>query len=243
MFVEVLVAVVIVVLAAVLCRPAARRALRRSWRAFIGADAEGVTISAADARVVEVAVRAVRERAARGQRPNLVEVGVSPRGYRVVRDRVDVLDVELARQLAVEGLPVEVRLCLREVPQLRRSAPMVMATDAGARTRRFDDAESEAPTAMPRMRLRQGGAEHRLADPTTTVGRAVSNDIVFASRHLSAQHATIRRERGLRMVVDHSSNGTWVDGRRLETGRPYPLPPGASVRFADVECVFEGDVP
>jgi pSer/pThr/pTyr-binding forkhead associated (FHA) protein len=38
-------------------------------------------------------------------------------------------------------------------------------------------------------------------------------------------------------------NGTFVNGKRLETGRPHPLEAGDSVMFGTVQCRFELDLP
>lgn len=52
---------------------------------------------------------------------------------------------------------------------------------------------------------------------------------------VSRCHATIRWADGGYVLIDeHSSNGTWLAGRRLESGRAYPLPQRASVRFGDL---------
>lgn len=50
-----------------------------------------------------------------------------------------------------------------------------------------------------------GGARSRL-----TLGRDVTNDIVIADRKASRMHAHIERRRDKFVLVDHSSNGTWV---------------------------------
>jgi|GEM_PF-1686670 len=65
------------------------------------------------------------------------------------------------------------------------------------------------------------------------VGRTSANDIVIDDLAVSKRHAAIVRHRGCRWsVVDEgSSNGTFVDARRLEVGRPVPLGVLTTIRF------------
>ena len=74
----------------------------------------------------------------------------------------------------------------------------------------------EAPPA--RMRLFHAGHERLLGDDSVTVamGRDAQNDIVIADRMASRMHAHVERRSGKFILVDHSSNGTYVtiDGDR-----------------------------
>lgn len=52
------------------------------------------------------------------------------------------------------------------------------------------------------------------------------------SRGVSRRHATIRWDEAAFVICDnHSSNGTWLNGERLEAGREFPLPAASAVRF------------
>ena len=68
--------------------------------------------------------------------------------------------------------------------------------------------------AMPpaRMRLFHAGHERLLGDDSVTVamGRDAQNDIVIADRMASRMHARVERRSGKFILVDHSSNGTYV---------------------------------
>jgi class 3 adenylate cyclase len=68
----------------------------------------------------------------------------------------------------------------------------------------------EAPPT--RMRLFHGGRERLLGDDNIAVamGRDAQNDIVIADRMASRVHARIERRSGKFVLVDHSSNGTYV---------------------------------
>jgi pSer/pThr/pTyr-binding forkhead associated (FHA) protein len=71
------------------------------------------------------------------------------------------------------------------------------------------------------------------------VGRATDNDHVFDDPSLSRKHARIYREGGQVSVEDlGSSNGTYVNGRRVQ-GR-QPVSPGDVVRFGDLSFRYEG---
>jgi pSer/pThr/pTyr-binding forkhead associated (FHA) protein len=55
---------------------------------------------------------------------------------------------------------------------------------------------------------------------------------------VSTSHAKLQRREGIWMLVDlESTNGTMVDGQKVEG--EVPLAPGALIRFGDVQTIFE----
>jgi hypothetical protein len=69
------------------------------------------------------------------------------------------------------------------------------------------------PKLVPvHIRLRHGAREIVLgeADPALALGRDAQNDIVIADRMASRMHARIERRSGKFVLIDHSSNGTYV---------------------------------
>jgi class 3 adenylate cyclase len=69
------------------------------------------------------------------------------------------------------------------------------------------------PTALPaRLALRHGERELTLGEDTrpVTLGRDAQNDFIIADRMASRMHARIERRNGKFVIVDHSSNGTYV---------------------------------
>jgi len=69
------------------------------------------------------------------------------------------------------------------------------------------------PTRRPsRLQLRHGLREILLDDdhPNLTLGRDVQNDVVVADRMASRMHARIERRRDKFVLIDQSSNGTYV---------------------------------
>lgn len=81
------------------------------------------------------------------------------------------------------------------------------------------------------------GREHLLASETTTVGRAVENDLVITSKRVSREHARVQRQ-GRRVVLTDlgSTNGTFLNGERLLTA--VELRDGDRVCIGDVDLVF-----
>jgi class 3 adenylate cyclase len=67
-----------------------------------------------------------------------------------------------------------------------------------------------APPA--RIRLVHGAREIVLGEdnPALALGRDAQNDVVIGDRMASRMHARIERRNGKFVLVDHSSNGTWV---------------------------------
>ncbi len=74
--------------------------------------------------------------------------------------------------------------------------------------------------------------------PVANIGRADYNDLVVPDPSVSTSHAKLQRREGVWVLVDlDSTNGTFVDGERVKG--EAPLAPGATVRFGDVQLVFE----
>src|SRR5213079_615270 len=89
--------------------------------------------------------------------------------------------------------------------------------------------------------VRSGGlVGHRLSvkAPVVNIGRADYHDLVVPDPSVSTSHATLQRREGVWVLLDlDSTNGTFVDGERVKG--EAPLAPGATVRFGDVQLVFE----
>ena len=81
------------------------------------------------------------------------------------------------------------------------------------------------------------GREHPLTGETTTIGRAVENDVVVTSKRVSRQHACVRRE-GWRVILEDlgSTNGTFLNDERALT--PVALQDGDRITIGDVSFVF-----
>ena len=108
-----------------------------------------------------------------------------------------------------------------------------------------------------RLALRHGEREIELSDAVSTLslGRDTQNDVVIADRMASRLHAKIERRREHFMLVDQSSNGTFVtvDGEgefevrreefklrgrgHISFGHSHEASPGETLTF----CCVEGD--
>jgi predicted component of type VI protein secretion system len=60
---------------------------------------------------------------------------------------------------------------------------------------------------------------------------ALRADTAVQDPGISLMHAVVRWRNGRWLLSDHSRNGTFVDGRALVPGEPYPLEVGAEVRL------------
>ena len=74
--------------------------------------------------------------------------------------------------------------------------------------------------------------------PVVNIGRADYNDLPLADPSVSTSHAKLQRREGVWVLVDlDSTNGSFVDGERVRGDTP--IAPGASLKFGDVEVLFE----
>lgn len=81
------------------------------------------------------------------------------------------------------------------------------------------------------------GQRHELNDDTTTIGRAIENDIVITSKRISREHARIRRDSWRIYLEDMgSTNGTFLNDERLI--EPVQLRDGDRIKVGDVVFTF-----
>jgi pSer/pThr/pTyr-binding forkhead associated (FHA) protein len=72
------------------------------------------------------------------------------------------------------------------------------------------------------------------------VGRAVDNDLVISNQRVSRYHAQLMRVDASWLVYDlDSTNGTFVNGERVEPSQPRPLTPGAVLRLGDHDLLVQ----
>ena len=75
--------------------------------------------------------------------------------------------------------------------------------------------------------------------PNVTVGRGDEEAIPINDATLSRVHLTLKRSASGWTVEDsNSSNGSWLDGMKLEPGRPYPLKDGAAIQGGRVYLTY-----
>jgi hypothetical protein len=114
-------------------------------------------------------------------------------------------------------------------------APGEMGKTSAAFQTRNPDASPPANSAIARFAYeleKRPGAnafEHMV-----TLGRAKNNDLLLPDPAVSKFHASfVRGSDGVWSVTDASSNGTWLDGQKLEKGQPAVLRVGATINLAN----------
>jgi pSer/pThr/pTyr-binding forkhead associated (FHA) protein len=97
-----------------------------------------------------------------------------------------------------------------------------------------------APT-LASMLVRSGGLKgtrYPIKVPVINIGRADYNDLVLPDDSVSTSHAKLQRREDVWVLSDlGSTNGTFVDGERIE-GESV-LSPGATIRFGELSLLFE----
>lgn len=84
----------------------------------------------------------------------------------------------------------------------------------GASTRSGSVLDDLAPA---RYLIAEGGVSFVLGDAVTHVGRGITADVRLDDHTVSARHAIIvARATGLRILDDRSTNGTVINGRRVD---------------------------
>lgn len=109
----------------------------------------------------------------------------------------------------------------------------------------YGELDERAETARPysgRLVVERGeglaaGGEYGVG-PGLGIGRAASNEIRIDDSFASGKHARLYDRDGVVFIEDmNSTNGTYVNGRRL--GAQQPLRPSDRIRIGDTEFRFE----
>lgn len=77
------------------------------------------------------------------------------------------------------------------------------------------------------------GVEQRVrlaADSPIVLGRGPDSPLLLAGTGISRDHVRLHCEGEIIWVTDLSSNGTWINGRRLTRGQAYALKTGDAVQ-------------
>jgi len=104
-------------------------------------------------------------------------------------------------------------------------------------------AEEDARVAGPSLRLSIQDAKEPdagswngtrvidIADYPVVLGSSANADVEISGYYVSARHCTVHWENQQLWLVDHSTNGTWVDGERMRQGARVALANGAMLGF------------
>lgn len=126
--------------------------------------------------------------------------------------------------------PVQCPVCKTFNP-----AGMMFCVDCGLIFDRAlpDDAFGAPAVQLPQL-VEQSGREHPIRPGTNTVGR--EGDIMLVDGKISRRHAQITSDNGNLVVEDlGSTNGTKVNGNKLNPGDKVTLKGGETVSFGGVE--------
>jgi pSer/pThr/pTyr-binding forkhead associated (FHA) protein len=94
-----------------------------------------------------------------------------------------------------------------------------------------------APVVQLPCLVEQSGREHPLRPGDNYVGR--EGDVSLPDPRVSRRHAKIvSTDAGMTVEEMGSTNGTLLNGDKLEPGAPKPLEPGDKLSFGGVEVVF-----
>jgi hypothetical protein len=157
--------------------------------------------------------------------PNLYEVRLHPEDAAAFAGWDEALSREMetwlaelafARGLSTVG-PIQVRL-VEDVSVGRRSVRAEgrfagAAAPAGTSPR----PDRDLPRPLRLLAMNPGVPQASLRSGKVTVGRAEDNDLVLANPEVSRHHARLEPDgKGWRAVDLGSTNGTWVNGVRLD---------------------------
>jgi|SRR6185312_9143686 len=160
------------------------------------------------------------------------------------------IGVRIMRRMLARERITEQRLrdALSELSKARSAAPRAEAPRAAAQPVAAPAPAAPAPAAAQKMVLRIANGETLpldpardefligRPDPTTGATPEINLGPFDANRTLSRRHAKIMREGAVYFLREESaSNGTFVNGERLQPGVNAPIKPGDKLRFGMIE--------
>jgi predicted component of type VI protein secretion system len=76
-------------------------------------------------------------------------------------------------------------------------------------------------------------------DNALTLGRGPESPVPLDGTGISREHLRLHMEGSALFVTDLSSNGTWLNGRRLTRGEPQAVTPAEAIRIPGFEIRIE----
>jgi hypothetical protein len=161
-----------------------------------------------------------------------------------------------SEQLAVDGVPVGadpvalshgamidaagLRLVLGELHELRTATELVTVLDKP--TGPSAEERPDQPTAGSGGRLVacSTGVVVLIPESGLVIGRGPDSDFVIPAREVSRRHAVLRASRRRYVIRDVSTNGTFVNGRRVNCSTVLGM--GDVIRIGSEEFRFEADL-
>ncbi len=86
----------------------------------------------------------------------------------------------------------------------------------------------------------EAGREIPLFDPICCIGRTDANDLTLSDVSISRQHARLKMvDDGAYILTDlGSSNGTWINGKRMKPESTSKVWHGDHIQFGNVDCLL-----
>lgn len=145
--------------------------------------------------------------------------------------------VMLALRIAFIGL---IYIFLYQIARVALREMVTIGHAVGQQERRSGARRMTATLVVTEPATSSFGLDERIPLSTyTTVGRAADNALVIDDSFTSSHHAEIVRDGDAWLVRDlESTNGTWVNGDRIE-GQAW-VEPGDEIGFGNVVVTFTG---
>lgn len=183
--------------------------------------------------------------------PNVYQVYLNPDDYVALESYQDALQDELARYVAnlarsagatMVGRP-KVSLHANAAVSLRRvrvEARLYSARHGAitpGQTQAMPTLESAPPRETSQFVLVDSYRRMPISEAVVTVGRGLDNDIIIDDKHVSRDHAQLRRRYGQYVLYDlDSASGTMVNDRPV---REVSLQPGDEITFGTTKLRYE----
>jgi pSer/pThr/pTyr-binding forkhead associated (FHA) protein len=125
------------------------------------------------------------------------------------------------------------------MPELEEEVAAIAAPEAGISAAVAAIAAPEGG-ASARLVAKDGGVTHTLMAERVTFGRRSSSDVVMKEdSYISGSHAEITYQNGAFVLTDvGSTNGTFVNGKRLEPNAPVTLKDRDEVTMGTTDFIF-----
>lgn len=215
--------------------------------------ADHATLSGVFNFILEDARKALRARVAELNAPSVL-LGLPRRGKQAKEYKIACRDwdIEFLPDAEVPAGDVEIHSELSEAvqPGYRGTKTTLMgrepsATAQRSTTRRSGTARAADPVyAEIRYQDDSGPQVYLVTQNKIRVGRggddAPMDLALYTTDEVSREHLAIRRDpaTGLFFIVDNSTNGTWVNGKRLRKGAEDVLPNSAEIGVGEVITLF-----
>jgi hypothetical protein len=183
--------------------------------------------------------------------PNVYQVYLSPDDFSALETYQDTLQTELARYVAslarsagatMPGRPrvalhANAAISLRRVRVEARLHSARHGVITPGQTQAMPTLEKLSVEESPTYVLRDSYRRMPIDKAVITIGRGLNNDIILDDKHVSREHAQLRRHHRQYVLYDlDTTGGTKVNDRPV---RDAPLEPGDVISFAGTKVRFE----